>query len=103
LAAAAAIWPHAAAAQAATPPNQGVQVGDHWTFDTKDEAGTFETFKIEHRSQHISPSDASETWKNEVVVWYAPADQSLDAADDSRYLREAHTTERQRGTDRLYT
>jgi hypothetical protein len=36
------------------------------------EAGTFETFKIEHRSQYINPSDASKMWENEAVVWYAP-------------------------------
>ncbi len=35
-------------------------------------AGTFETFKIEHKSKQISPSDASKMWENEVVVWYAP-------------------------------
>jgi hypothetical protein len=36
------------------------------------EAGTFETFKIEHKSQHIDVSDASKIWENEIVVWYAP-------------------------------
>jgi hypothetical protein len=35
-------------------------------------AGTFDTFKIEHKSNLISPSDASKIWENEVVVWYAP-------------------------------
>jgi hypothetical protein len=35
-------------------------------------AGTFDTFKIEHKSNLISPSDASKIWENEIVVWYAP-------------------------------
>jgi hypothetical protein len=34
-------------------------------------AGTFDTFKIEHKSTLISPSDAK-IWENEVAVWYAP-------------------------------
>jgi hypothetical protein len=39
---------------------------------TTTSAGTFDTFKIEHKSNLISPSDASKIWENEVVVWYAP-------------------------------
>ena len=35
-------------------------------------AGTFDTFKIEHRSNLISSSDVSKMWESEVVVWYAP-------------------------------
>jgi hypothetical protein len=35
-------------------------------------AGTFDTFKIEHKTRQISPSDASKIWENEVVIWYAP-------------------------------
>jgi hypothetical protein len=35
-------------------------------------AGTFDTFKIEHKSTLISPSDASKMWESEVAVWYAP-------------------------------
>jgi hypothetical protein len=35
-------------------------------------AGTFDTFKIEHKSNLIGPSDASKIWESEVVVWYAP-------------------------------
>lgn len=35
-------------------------------------AGTFDTFKIEHKSNLISPSDASKIWEDETVVWYAP-------------------------------
>lgn len=35
-------------------------------------AGTFDTYKIEHKSSLISPSDASKMWENEVVIWYAP-------------------------------
>jgi hypothetical protein len=35
-------------------------------------AGTYDTFKIEHKSQQISPSDASKMWENEAVIWYAP-------------------------------
>jgi hypothetical protein len=34
-------------------------------------AGTFDTFKIEHKSTLISPSDAK-IWESEVAVWYAP-------------------------------
>jgi hypothetical protein len=34
-------------------------------------AGTFDTFKIEHKSSLIA-ADASKTWENEIVVWYAP-------------------------------
>jgi hypothetical protein len=35
-------------------------------------AGTFDTFKIEHKSNLISASDPSKTWENEIIVWYAP-------------------------------
>jgi hypothetical protein len=35
-------------------------------------AGTYDTFKIEHKSQQISPLDAAKMWENEVVIWYAP-------------------------------
>jgi hypothetical protein len=35
-------------------------------------AGTFDTFKIGHKSKQTSPSDASRIWENEVILWYAP-------------------------------
>ena len=35
-------------------------------------AGTFEAFKIEHKSKQMSPSDESKIWESEIVVWYAP-------------------------------
>jgi hypothetical protein len=35
-------------------------------------AGTFDTFKIEHKSSHVSSTDASKMWESEIVVWYAP-------------------------------
>jgi hypothetical protein len=37
LAAAAGLWPCVLAAQSPQAPNEGVQVGDRWVFDTKDE------------------------------------------------------------------
>jgi hypothetical protein len=57
LAAAAAIWPHAAAAQAATPPNRGVQVGDRWTFDQRDEITGLPTATFTHVVTEISPNE----------------------------------------------
>jgi hypothetical protein len=35
-------------------------------------AGTFEAFKIEHKSKQMSPSDESKIWESEIVVWYVP-------------------------------